>query len=89
MEYVLNSKKEMSEIEATVKNKLVNVHSGAWAQEVYRKTPAKLHKLLPALATQAAHTSTLDAFSHLKKQMLMAEKNPTFMKHLPPTDPKA
>lgn len=34
MEHVLNSKSEMSEIEATVKNKLVNIHSGAWAQEV-------------------------------------------------------
>jgi hypothetical protein len=27
------------------------------AHQVYRKTPAKLHKLLPALATQAAHSS--------------------------------
>ena len=36
MEHVLNSKGEMSEIEATVKNKLVNIHSGAWAQEVSR-----------------------------------------------------
>lgn len=89
MEHVLNSKSEMSEIEATVKNKLVNIHSGAWAQEVYRKTPAKLHKLLPALATQAAHTSTVDAFNHLKHEMKLAEKQPAFMKHLKPTDPSA
>ena len=34
MEHVLNSKNELTEIEAAVKNKLVNVHSGAWAQEV-------------------------------------------------------
>ena len=34
MEHVLKSKKEMSEIESSVKNKLVNIHSGAWAQEV-------------------------------------------------------
>ena len=37
--------------------------------KVYRKTPAKLHKLLPALATQAAHTSTVDAFNHLKHEV--------------------
>jgi len=39
------------------------------AHQVYRKTPAKLHKLLPALATQAAHTSTVDAFNHLKHEV--------------------
>ena len=37
--------------------------------QVYRKTPAKLHKLLPALATQAAHASTVDAFNHLKHEV--------------------
>jgi hypothetical protein len=37
--------------------------------KVYRKTPTKLHKLLPALATQAAHTSTVDAFNHLKHEV--------------------
>ena len=48
-----------------------------------------MRKLLPALATQAAHAATLHSFSHLKQQMLAAEKNPSFMKHLPATDPKA
>ena len=39
MEHVLNSKKELSEIESSVKNKLVNIHSGAWAQEVCSTYP--------------------------------------------------
>jgi hypothetical protein len=51
-----------------VKNKLVNVHSGHWAKLIYARTPAKYHKLLPALGTEAAHTATLAAFAHLKQQ---------------------
>mmetsp|Transcript_21456 Transcript_21456/g.50899 ORF Transcript_21456/g.50899 Transcript_21456/m.50899 type:complete len:197 (+) Transcript_21456:80-670(+) len=89
MEMVLSSHKEENSIEAMVKNKLVNINSGDWAQQVYAKVPAKYHKLLPALATQAAHAATVDSFNKLKQQMLMAEKNPSYMKHLPPTDPKA
>mmetsp|Transcript_29358 Transcript_29358/g.94244 ORF Transcript_29358/g.94244 Transcript_29358/m.94244 type:complete len:150 (-) Transcript_29358:38-487(-) len=89
MEHVLSSSHERSSIEARVKNKLVNIHSGQWAEEVYRKVPSKFRKILPALATQAAHSATMDAFHRLKKQMILAEKNPNFMKHLPATDPKA
>mmetsp|Transcript_20365 Transcript_20365/g.56345 ORF Transcript_20365/g.56345 Transcript_20365/m.56345 type:complete len:191 (-) Transcript_20365:68-640(-) len=89
MQYVLASKREEEKIEGMVKNKLANVHSGEWAEEIHRKTPAKYQALIPALANQAAHTSTVFAFKHLKEQMLAAEKNPTYLKHLSPTDPNA
>eukprot|EP00293_Proteomonas_sulcata_P018629 CAMPEP_0184296160 /NCGR_PEP_ID=MMETSP1049-20130417/7121_1 /TAXON_ID=77928 /ORGANISM="Proteomonas sulcata, Strain CCMP704" /LENGTH=188 /DNA_ID=CAMNT_0026605207 /DNA_START=78 /DNA_END=644 /DNA_ORIENTATION=+ len=89
MEQVLASSKEENEIEARVKNRMANIHAGQWAEEIYRKVPSKFQKLIPALATQAAHTATTNAFSKLKHEMLMAEKNPTFMKHLKYNDPNA
>ncbi len=65
------SKREENKIEGMVKNKLANIHSGEWAEEVafpfslgcvqmltflslqiFRKTPARYQKLIPALATQ-------------------------------------
>ena len=76
MKFVLGSQDEETKIEGMVKNKLANIHSGEWAEEVhslslsvptpgsshltfgcawkqvFRKTPAKYHKLIPALATQ-------------------------------------
>ena len=88
-EHVLASKREMNSIEAEVKNKLYNINSGHWAEEINHKIPKKFHQLLPALATQTAHTATVRAFSRLKQQMLAAEKNPTFMQKLKPSDPKA
>lgn len=88
-EHVLASKREQNSIEAEVKNKLYNINSGHWAEEINNKVPKKYHQLLPALATQTAHTATDRAFSRLKQQMLAAEKNPTFMQKLKPSDPKA
>jgi hypothetical protein len=35
MEDVLASKREENKIEGMVKNKLSNIHSGEWAEEVY------------------------------------------------------
>mmetsp|Transcript_49259 Transcript_49259/g.118144 ORF Transcript_49259/g.118144 Transcript_49259/m.118144 type:complete len:198 (+) Transcript_49259:1-594(+) len=87
MEKVLASKRELNSIEAEVKNKLFNQRSGHWAEEIHHKVPRKFHKLLPALTTQTAHTATVHAFKHLREQMLRAEKNPEYMKHLKPSDP--
>jgi len=89
MQKVLASTKERSEIEAEVKNKLLNVHSGHWAKQVYAKTPAQYRKLLPALGTEAAHTATLAAFHQLHIQMVDAEKSPTFLKKLAASNPAA
>mmetsp|Transcript_99 Transcript_99/g.244 ORF Transcript_99/g.244 Transcript_99/m.244 type:complete len:209 (-) Transcript_99:333-959(-) len=89
MEKVLASKKEMDMIEARVKNKLLNPHSGPSAEEVYSKIPHKYIKLLPALTTESAHSATTNAFAKLRQQMLEAEKNPNYMRHLPPADPNA
>ena len=66
---VISNKNTLNNVEKQVKSRLLSRHGG-YGGSVWRGIPAKYHNELPALATQAAHEATEEAFGHMRNELI-------------------
>ena len=58
MEAVLGDTAERAKISMAVENKLSNIRSGTYAEEINREVPSEYRSLIPSLAKTAAVSAT-------------------------------